>query len=180
MILNSFFSLLLLFNSALPTAESVKESIDWRARRTLTWNDFKAAPLESAPNAALTSTSILINYRYGDSSFSYHLQCVFYPEKSWTKVKSSRILAHEQGHFDISQLFTRRLHKALSAYKVKPTQVDKDVMAIYQKLAEDQAAYQKQYDIETNYSRDLNGQQNWNERISRELDESDAYAAYPQ
>ena len=156
-----------------------KESINWRQRRQLQWGDFKGQPVASAPNAALTSTSILISFGYDRNSLTYNLQCVFYPEKSWTKVKSIRILAHEQGHFDISQLFTRKLHKALSEYQFTESSVDRDVMEIYQKIGTQQAAYQQRYDKETNFSRDASQQLVWQEKIEAELKALSKFAAYP-
>ncbi|GAO41289.1 DUF922 domain-containing protein [Flavihumibacter petaseus] len=156
------------------------EKINWKERRLLTWTDFKAAPVESAPNAALTSTSILFGYHFGEGGLTYTLQCVFYPHKSWTKVRSERILSHEQGHFDISELFTRKLHQALAAYKPRENSLEPDINAIYQKVAQDQAAYQKQYDTETNYSRDLEGQSRWSQRIRLELEQLQKFAGYPQ
>lgn len=167
----------------LPAKESEAkdaDSINWRNRRTLTWSDFKAAPVQTAPNAALTSTSILINYRYNDESLQFNLICVFYPHKSWTKVKTNHILAHEQGHFDISQLFTRKLYKELKAYKFKPETVDRDVQEIYQRITQEQADYQNLYDKETNYSRNAAGQESWSQRIEKELKETAAYADYPE
>jgi hypothetical protein len=156
------------------------ESINWRNRRILSWADFKAAPVQTAPNAALTSTSILINYRYDDESLQFNLNCVFYPHKSWTKVKTSHILAHEQGHFDISQLYTRKLYQELKAYKFREETVDKDIQSIYQRITQEQAAYQQLYDTETNYSRNAAGQANWSQRIEKELKETAAFANYPE
>lgn len=160
------------------TAE--RENINWRSRRTLHWNDFKGNPVAAASNAALTSTSILINFGYDDQSLTYKIQCVFYPQKSWTKVQSNHILAHEQGHFDISQLFTRKLHKALSEYRFRAASVDRDVQKIYQQISQDQAAFQQLYDKETNYSRNLAEQKNWQDKIEKELEELKPYAGYPQ
>lgn len=156
-----------------------REQIDWRSRRLLTWNDFKAEPVTTAPNAALTSTSILINYKYGSSGFSYHLQCVFYPGKSWTKVSSGRILAHEQGHFDITQLYTRKMHQALAAYKPRDGKVEEDVTRIYKEIADQQAVFQKQYDTETNFSRDYETQAKWLEKITAMLKETEELKNYP-
>lgn len=157
-----------------------REKINWRSRRTLNWNDFKGNPVAAAPNAALTSTSILINFGYDDQSLTYKIQCVFYPQKSWTKVQSNHILAHEQGHFDISQLFTRKLHKALSEYRFRAASVDRDVQKIYQQISQDQAAFQQLYDQETNYSRNLAEQKNWQDKIEKELEELEQYAGYAQ
>lgn len=159
---------------------STADPINWRARRILNWSDFKGSPVQTAPNAALTSTSILINYRYDDESLQFNLNCVFYPHKSWTKVNTKNILAHEQGHFDISQLFTRRLYKELNSYRFRATTVDKDIQAIYQRITNEQAAYQNLYDRETNYSRDAAAQESWNTRIEKELEETKAFANYPE
>ncbi|MBC6490278.1 DUF922 domain-containing protein [Flavihumibacter stibioxidans] len=157
-----------------------RENINWRSRRILNWNDFKGNPVAAASNAALTSTSILINFGYDDQSLTYKIQCVFYPQKSWTKVQSNHILAHEQGHFDISQLFTRKLHKALSEYRFRAASVDRDVQKIYQQISQDQAAFQQLYDNETNYSRNLAEQKNWQDKIEKELEELKPYAGYPE
>ena len=159
--------------------DPAREQIDWRQRRALNWNDFKGKPVESAPNAALTSTSILINYKYGSNGFSYSLQCVFYPGTSWTKVSSSRILAHEQGHFDITQLFTRKMHQALAAYQPRDGKVEEDVMKIYKEVAAQQAAYQKQSDADTNFSRLYDEQEKWEEKIAAALTETAGLAKYP-
>jgi hypothetical protein len=178
MLLFSFLFLLVQNFSSFTHAE--KDSINWRTRRELNWTDFKATPVESAPNAALTSTSILLSYAYDKKSVTFQLKCVFHPEKSWVRVNSPHILAHEQGHFDISQLFTRKLFKSLSEYDFKPGSVDKDVKTIYQQVATEQSAYQELYDQETNYSRNKEVQLSWQEKIETELRAAEKYATYPE
>ena len=93
---------------------------------------------------------------------------------------SAHILAHEQGHFDISQLFTRKLHKALSEYRFSAGNVDRDVQKIYNKISGDQADFQQLYDNETNYSRDTELQKKWQERIEGELADLVEFSQYPQ
>ncbi|MFT4024745.1 MAG: DUF922 domain-containing protein [Flavihumibacter sp.] len=173
------FFLLAFLHLLYTAAPAARAPIDWRERRVLTWNDFKGAPVESAPNAALTSTSILLSYKYGSSGFSYHLQCVFYPDKSWTKVSSGRILAHEQGHFDITQLFTRKMHQALAAYQPRDGKVEEDVGNIHQNIAAQQTTFQQQYDTETNFSRNYEAQAKWLEKIATALEETKDWAGYP-
>lgn len=159
-----------------PTADPV----NWRERRQLNWTDFKAAPIETAPNAALTSTSILIGYRYNDHSLDFELNCVFYPHRSWTKVNTKHILNHEQGHFDICQLYTRKLYKELKAYNFKSATAEADIKKVYQRISQEQAAFQQLYDKETNYSRNVEGQTIWIKKIEDELDRLKEYANYPQ
>jgi Bacterial protein of unknown function (DUF922) len=171
--------LIVLINLLVSFTATEKESINWRTRRALTWADFKGAPVEAAPNAAMTSTSILIDFNFSKQQLQYHLNCIFYPEKSWTKVSSDHILGHEQGHFDISELFTRKLHKALADYRFQPKTADKDITAIYKRIAKEQSAYQALYDAETNYSRNNQQQANWQLTIAAALKEFDSFANYP-
>jgi hypothetical protein len=171
--------LIVLINLLVSFTLPEKERINWRTRRALTWADFKGAPVEAAPNAAMTSTSILIDFNFNNEELKYHLNCVFYPEKSWTKVSSDLILGHEQGHFDISELFTRKLHKALAGYHFQQKTADKDITTIYKRIAKEQSAYQALYDTQTNYSRNTPEQANWQLTIAAALKEFDAFANYP-
>lgn len=172
--------LLLIIITFLPNLDpNPKATIDWRERRKLNWSDFKGNPDLSSPNAALTSTSILISYGYDKTSFTYQLKCVFHPEKSWTKVKNDLILAHEQGHFDITQIFTRKLNKELMGYKYDPANVEKDIQSIYQRIHQEQDAFQRTYDRETNFSRNAVKQEEWILKMEKELVELEQYANYP-
>jgi hypothetical protein len=68
----------------------------------------------------------------------------------------------------------------LKAYKFREETVDKDIQSIYQRITQEQAAYQQLYDTETNYSRNAAGQTNWSQRIEKELKETAAFANYPE
>src|SRR5919112_1484552 len=98
---------------------STKQSnlIEWNAERRLTWNDFKAQPDKNSTNAALTSSSINIEFGYNSSGLKYNIKCRFDKNSSWGRIKNDYILSHEQGHFDIAEIHARKLHKALKAYK---------------------------------------------------------------
>lgn len=173
-------ALILLFSQTFFSDILPVESINWRNRRELSWEDFQGAPNPTAPNAALTSTSIKFQYNYDKKSFHYQLQCVFHPDKSWVKIRNTRILAHEQGHFDIAELYTRKLHRALLAYRFNAATIEKDISVIYRQVASEQAAFQEQYDRETNYSRNIPVQLDWQEKIDSTLATMAAYANYPQ
>src|ERR1700733_2217591 len=96
-----------------------KDLIPWQAGHKLVWDDFRAAPDKSSPNAALTSTAINIDYSYSDTGFQFHLKCRFNRQTSWGKVKTDYILSHEQGHFDVAEIFARKLFKALKEYNFR-------------------------------------------------------------
>ena len=153
--------------------------IPWNASRKLTWPDFKSRPDYNSTNAALTSSKIVFNYGYGsEKGFTFTISCLFDKNNSWGKVKTDYILSHEQGHFDIAEIYARKLHKALKGYSFNANTVAKEVPAMYQKLMREESELQNQYDSETNYSRDKEQQAAWLEKIQHELDKLKEFAGY--
>jgi len=164
------------FSLALPADES---GIPWSASRRLNWGDFKSPPDNNSANAALTSSKITFKYSYdSDKGFSYHIGCVFEKNSSWGKIKTDYILAHEQGHFDIAEIFARKLEQQLKAYTFNAATAQKEVPAIYQKIMTGLSAMQNQYDSETDYSREKEKQAAWSAKINRELYKLNAFAGY--
>ncbi|MGJ8734513.1 MAG: DUF922 domain-containing protein, partial [Cellulophaga sp.] len=75
---------------------------------------------------------------------------------------------HEQIHFDIAELYARKMREKLS--KVVPSSnTYKQARAIYTSVNKELDAYQDLYDKETNYSRDLEKQLFWQEKVKKEL-----------
>jgi predicted secreted Zn-dependent protease len=152
--------------------------IEWSAERKLTWTDFKAQPDKNSTNAALTSSSINIEFGYTNSGLKYNIKCRFDQNLSWGRIKNDYILAHEQGHFDIAEIHARKLHKLLKAYKFNSRTVGKDVNRIYDTVMKEHHALQSQYDQETNYSRDPARQSAWKNKIEDILHELQEYSNY--
>ncbi len=161
------------------TAQDHGSDIPWKASRRLTWSDFKSRPDNNSGNAALTSSKITFNYGYGsEKGFNYTISCVFDKNSSWGRVKTGYILSHEQGHFDIAEMYTRKLQKALKAYSFNANTVAKEVPALYQQIMKEESDAQKQYDHETNFSRDKEQQAIWLEKIQHGLEALKDYADY--
>ncbi|WP_233555542.1 DUF922 domain-containing protein [Pontibacter oryzae] len=88
----------------------------WSESRRLTWEDFKALPDNDNPHHALTAANLAVNAKCKDGKFTYIVNCVFLPEQSWTKNNSSeKLLAHEQLHFDLTEVHARQLRRDLEA-----------------------------------------------------------------
>jgi len=152
--------------------------IEWGAERKLTWKDFKAHPDKNSTNAALTSSSINIEFGYNNSGLKYNIKCRFDQSLSWGRIKNDYILAHEQGHFDIAEIHARILNKSLKAYKFNSRTVGKDVNRIYESIMKEHHAFQNQYDQETNYSRDPAQQNAWKIKIEETLQGLQDYGNY--
>lgn len=159
---------------------STKQSnlLEWNASRKLTWTDFKAPPDKNSTNAALTSSSINIEFGYTNTGLKYNIKCRFDQNLSWGRIKNDYILAHEQGHFDIAEIHARKLYQLLKAYKFNSRSVGKDVNKIYDTVMKAHHAFQSQYDQETNYSRDPENQDKWMNKIAEELKNLEDFSNY--
>lgn len=167
----------LLFSLSFAQAQS-DSRIRWSEAKKITMDDFKAPVDASSTNAALTNTSIKMDMGYNSNGFTYKINCFFDRSKSWMRVKNDYILAHEQGHFDISEIYARKLNKAMKEYKFNQKTAGQDLQGIYQRIMTEHEMVQKQYDSETDHSLIKDAQQKWSKRIADDLKEYEAYAVY--
>ncbi|HLX91172.1 MAG TPA: DUF922 domain-containing protein [Puia sp.] len=174
---NIFFSVSIALLT-LTRFHSRDDQIEWSAVRKLTWTDFKQRPDPSSPNAALTSSIIKYDFGYNDvDGLSFHIHCEFDPEASWGRTKTDYILSHEQGHFDITEIYARKLDKAFKEYKPTPD-IKKKINKIYMGLMAELHEYQEKYDAATNFSLNHDKQQEWLQKISNQLKELEPYSNY--
>ena len=155
------------------------EMIPWNNQRKLNWDDFLSAPQKQGDAVASTSTSLGISYQVKNGELTYTITCNFSKKKSWGLLKTDYILAHEQAHFDITELHARRLYEALYHYEFNPETFKKDIAAIYEKIVNEKEAMQEAYDKETDHSRRKKLQYDWLEKINSMLAETEPFAAYP-
>ncbi len=77
-------------------------------------------------------------------------------------------LSHEQLHFDISELFARRMRERLATGTFTQN-VKAEVKSIYREILEELEVFQDLYDNQTNFSRDMEQQLLWNAKIETAL-----------
>jgi hypothetical protein len=159
-------------------SQKEEDLIQWSETRKLTWDDFKAPPVKSGSTAALTATHLGFSYNVVNGKVTFTIECRFDKNKSWGLVKNDWILQHEQGHFDIAEIFARRLHKFITEYQFNKNSFQKDLDGIYSRIIEEKEKFQQQYDKETDYSRNKTKQEEWLKKIARELDELKSWAYY--
>ncbi|HEY6503868.1 MAG TPA: DUF922 domain-containing protein [Chitinophagaceae bacterium] len=175
--ITSIFPLLIV--TVLSFAQSSKEElIDWKADRQLLWTDYKGEPDPGSDAAALTATYLGIEYDISEKGFSWKIQCRFSKNRSWGRSKTDYILQHEQGHFDIAEIFARKLNKKMSEYKFNKTSYQKDLKSIYESISKEKEDFQNQYDRESDHSRKKEQQAEWIKKIEGMLKELNDYADY--
>lgn len=170
-------------NSMPVLAAGVKEKesdfIPWQRDRKLVWDDFLQQPVRGTDAVASTSTSLGVAYQLKGGALTWDITCNFQKKKSWGLVKTEYILDHEQRHFDITELFARKLHEALLDYKLNRNTYKADLNRIYAAVVKDKETFQALYDGQTDHSRKKGIQRMWSEQIEKMLDETEEFADYP-
>lgn len=169
---------LLVFVLCLSVTVNSQDTINWRPSYKLKWNDFKATPNSAASFAAQTDCSITYSYAFENNKFSVRVIGYFNKTRSWSKNKTAAdtlLLKHEQGHFDINEIFTRKMRQAFSKYNFNQATVNKDLDAIFQKIWKEKLAYDELYDTATDHGKITGKQMEWNKQIAEELSNLDNY-----
>ena len=174
----SLFFIIALLPLLSPAQEGQDDLIQWNQRAKLTWADYQGKADPDAGAAASTATFLGVEYNFRNGSLGYTITCSFSRSKSWGLHKNDYILAHEQGHFDIAEIFARQLHKKLKAYIFDKTNYQADLRKIYEDITAAKEAMQNKYDQETNHSINKERQAEWQEKIRKELQSLAAFSNY--
>jgi len=181
---------ILLFSSftitnTLSTKVTEPETINWQHNLKLRRSDFKASKkwvLDNSVASSYCGFGYSITDVNGDISGNIYVR--FNSDKSWFNSeitdpeKVEYILKHEQLHFDICELFGRKMYKEvlklISLNKLNQRTIER----IQSKLENQYSDYQKKYDKETNHSIIISKQKKWQEKIRKELSQMKQYANY--
>lgn len=158
----------------LGSAQEIEEGVPWDVGKRLVWADFKGKVPPAAVPAATTASGISYTYSanliYHEVKLDYEVTAYFYPNESWYKkpLANDTILGHEQLHFDIAELFARKMRNRLDRTSFSDN-VKAEVREIYQEILHELQEFQEAYDWETNFSRNVEKQLEWNAKIAKEL-----------
>ena len=177
-----FLKYFLLLSLPIPIAAFAQsrdeELLDWSASRKLTWNDYKASPEPGSDAAASTTSYLAIEYSITRNSFDYKIESLFSKTRSWGLHKTAYILSHEQGHFDIAEVFARKLNKQMSEYRFNKRTYQQDLNEIYHDILGEKEKVQNDYDKETNHSIKKEKQAEWLMKIEKMLEEYEDFSNY--
>lgn len=170
--------LYILFATAFKVSCQEENAIRWAPDHRLSWSDFKAQPPKDSRVAAITASGI--SYRFsalekgGQMEVDCNIETFFYPESSWyiPETANEVILSHEQLHFDISELFARKMRERVARFSFT-SRVKSEMKKIYEQILKELQTFQKRYDEETNFSREVEKQTEWNNKIAQALQARD-------
>jgi hypothetical protein len=154
--------------------------ITWKSNYLLTWNDFQGDPGKNVYARAQTSYKIEIVPRNVLVDSEDNIQGVekltveaqFYKKKSFKALSNytASLLRHEQLHFDIAELYARKIRARFTELKAAKEAKFSLYWENYSVLWKECRALQKEYDTTTNHGRELYINKKWDATIKQELE----------
>lgn len=153
-----------------------EEMIVWNSHIRISWSDFRGKPLRHEHHIAMSKCGISMEQSsyalpYGKPVYTFY--AYFVPDASWfiAEKVSNETLAHEQLHFDIAELFARKLRERFNRHEFNPEKAKKvfdEAYKAYHKM-------QQLYDAETHHGRLKDEQSRWRKKIGAQLKKPNSF-----
>ena len=163
----------------LGTNATSTDVIYWTSDYKLTWNDFEGDPNYKHDYRDISAITVsgIVDYRgCEDGKLIYKIKSYFEKKNSWVKMagRNDHTLEHEQIHFDITELYARKLRKEL-AQRAFACGEEAAFETFVNDFLKGWQSMQEVYDMETEYSNEHHEQHEWMGKVQEELDALDAY-----
>jgi len=170
---NLTFLIIVLFGFKID-AQSV---IPWSKDRKLSWSDFKGTPNEDVFAYAQTAykieiipSDVLTDAKNNIKDYQkLSIQTNFYTNDSWVTDKSAYLLSHEQLHFDIAELYARKIRSVFENFKKQKIANFDIYVNAYKKLWLECRKMQKEYDKETGHGLKVKENKEWINKVNLQL-----------
>ncbi|MCW3094073.1 MAG: hypothetical protein JWP81_5142 [Ferruginibacter sp.] len=144
--------------------------IQWDSIDKIKWENFLSKN-DSSLSAAESNTFIQPKFYLRADSVFCRIISFFNPNKSWKKeqiLNANYGLNHEQIHFDITEIFARRIRKQIINSKTSE-QNEYTIQKIYQENVIACNYFQDLYDSETEHSLNRLNQDKWNKKVKESI-----------
>lgn len=169
-----------IIDSDFPDSEN---EISWRKDRKLSWNDFRGPIPGDVEEQTAAATYCGIGFETNTISttnkeLKINVYNTFYINSSWAKPEemTNDVLAHEQGHFDLCELYTRKLREHLSTVNVDVSTLKPTLRSVYDRIQAEYKKRQEAYENETAHGVNLPQQRKWEKILERELSASERWS----
>jgi hypothetical protein len=159
------------------TSNNVKVAsgdFQWKDHGKLAWEDFRG-PVNATSSESAAATDCGIGFKTvtppGGGTPEIVVYNTFFVNKSWVRsdAKIPEILEHEQGHFDLCEIYTRKLRERMNKYDLTSATMKKDLLRIYDEVSYEYEKRQDAYENETSHGTNLPRQEHWTKEIAHEL-----------
>ena len=164
-------------------SRSEEKEITWKKNRKLSWADFQGPIPHDIDENTAAATYCGIGFETNtistrNTDLKIKVYNTFYINNSWAKPEEMNddVLAHEQGHFDLCELYTRKLRERLSNVNVDVNTLKPVLRSIYDKLQTEYKARQEAYEGETAHGVNIPQPRKWQQILERELSATEKWS----
>lgn len=170
------FCLWLPATRALPqSAADPEKVISWNEFYRLQWHDFQGVPDENSRGDAGTAVQIKAKPFLVKKEIRYEVVALFNRNKSWARDRSPSLLAHEQLHFNIAELYARKIRKKVNELNERGVSDLSTYNTAIQKLLLESNRTDEQYDLETLHGALSKKQTAWVKKVNEDLSNLQRY-----
>lgn len=164
----------------LAIGQDTGELIRW-STTPLQWSDFKEDnTVDGKYGKHAAKSHWRLAFKLGDKvkdspQVQATVQAFFIPAKSWVNRKSignTKLLIHEQIHFDLVELYARLLRKELLSTSYNEQRYKKNIKRVYKRTMAALRTKQAEYDIDTRHGKDITRQAYWISYVRMQLEET--------
>jgi hypothetical protein len=150
------------------------DTIYYSAKRPLTWDDFKSQIPSKRFDAEIYPTfgySERTSVKEAIINLNFEISVSLPKSTCWVRGGSmdAYTLNHEQRHFDIAKIVAEHFKRKVKAEWLPADNYDGPINVDYLDSYREMDSLQMTYDRETHHGADRYAQQEWNEKIDREL-----------
>lgn len=152
----------------------------WKPETRLRWPDFRGhmkAEDEDAASASYIGFMHRISKCAQGDSLVLDTRAFFNKSNSWVKIPAVNpsLLLHEQLHFDLAELYSRRFRQAILAVKANERDFIATADSLFRYYAAKSDTIHFNYDIETNHGLNEASQRKWDRIVRNALLAMDQY-----
>ncbi|MBL7941366.1 MAG: hypothetical protein JNM00_01280 [Flavobacteriales bacterium] len=143
----------------------------------LSWENYRKRAGNQQYYKAFTYSGIRFTTGERDGKSMVSVEAFFDPNESWVHPgnMTSQLLNHEQRHFDLTEVYARKMRDAVSEWNNIPIEEfiaaghPQHIRDAYMQLNNELFKKQQQYDVETRHGSDTASQQQWDAWIDDQL-----------
>lgn len=156
-----------------------EKEFNWSPERKLTWDDFCGRVYKpQGEEEAVAVTYCGFGFETNTVTVSNKVQILvhnsFRKDISWVipDERTPQVLEHEQGHFDLCEIYTRKLRDRFNTLNVTVYNLNSVLADAYREIGDEYKARQEAYETETQNGQNRVQQKKWERIIAKELSET--------
>lgn len=147
-------------------ADEADTMIEWNESRPLEWKDYTYRHFRQKGSMALTMVKHSVKGYLRNGLPEFEIKVLFRKPYSWTSdTTNMELLGHEQLHFDIAELYRRKIEMELIKLQQKNEKRASVYRAEIKRILNEFNIYSRRYDRESNHGKNKPEQEKWKKEV---------------